>query len=147
MIIPDVNVLIHAYDPASRHHSAIKRWWERTLSGDHPVGLPWVVILGFIRISTNPRIWDHPMPVDDAIRHVRSWLRADCAELINPGPAHAELIFGLLESLGLAANLTTDAHLAALALEYHAEIATADHDFRRFAKVRHFNPAESSRPS
>jgi toxin-antitoxin system PIN domain toxin len=142
MIIPDVNVLLHAYDPASRHHRAMKAWWETTLSGARPVGLTWVVLLGFIRISTNPRIWPSPMRVSDATRRVRSWLEADCAEVIGPGSAHAQILFTLLETAGTAGNLTTDAHLAALATEYQAEIATTDADFARFPGVRHYNPAE-----
>ncbi|HYA18063.1 MAG TPA: type II toxin-antitoxin system VapC family toxin [Bryobacteraceae bacterium] len=144
MIIPDVNVLLNAYNASSARHSVLRRWWEDTLSGDRPVGLPWAVTLGFIRIATNPRAWLDPMPVADAIQHVRAWMAQPAVEIIGPGDRHADILFRLLESAGTAANLTSDAHLAALAIEYQAEIATTDLDFGRFTGLRWFNPARKA---
>ena len=142
MIIPDVNVLLHAYDPSSRYYLATKAWWENTLSGDRPVGLPWIVLLGFIRISTNPRIWPQPMRVTDATRRVASWLAEPCTEILAPGNRHHEILFSLLDTVGAGGNLTTDAHIPALALESQAEVPTTDADFARFPRVRCFNPSE-----
>jgi uncharacterized protein len=140
MILPDVNVLIHAYNSGSNRHKAARDWWERTLTLPRPVGLPWAVILGFIRITTNRKILETPLRPADAIRRVRSWLVVPAVQILTPGDSHAEILFGLLEHLGIAGNLTTDAHLAALALEYQAELASTDTDFARFPNLRWFNP-------
>ena len=140
MIIPDVNVVVHAYNVDAVLHSSAREWWERTLTSPRPVGLPWVTILGFIRITTHRGILRHPIFPADAIGIVRSWLKVPHAQILIPGEAHAEILFGLLETLGSAGNLTTDAHLAALAIEYQAELASTDADFARFRGLRWFNP-------
>lgn len=140
MIVPDVNILIHAYNTGSARHKAARAWWEETLVLPRPVGLPWAAILGFIRIATHRRILENPMRPADAIRRVRSWLAVPGVQILTPGERHPELLFGLLEHLGTAGNLTTDAHLAALAIEYQAELASTDTDFARFPALRWFNP-------
>jgi len=140
MIIPDVNVLVHAYNSGSAHHKTARDWWERTLTLPRPVGLCWTVILGFIRIATHRRILENPMRPAEAIRRVRSWLAVPGVQMLTPGESHSEILFGLLEHLGTAGNLTTDAHLAALAIEYQAEMASTDTDFARFPNLRWFNP-------
>ena len=140
MIIPEVNVLIRAHNLDSPIHRQARGWWEETLGRPRQVGLPWVSILGFIRIVTQRRLMHNPMLPSKAIRMVRSWLDEPRVEIIAPGEGHAEILFRLLEELGVAANLTTDAHLAALAIEYQAELATTDPDFTRFKGLRWFNP-------
>ena len=142
MIIPDVNLLIYAYDKQARLHAEAKRWWETQLSGRETVGLSWVTLLGFLRIITNPRVFENPVPVPKAIRYTRSWLERPNVQLLNPGVRHLEVFFGHLEKLGTAGNLTTDAYLAALAQEYQAVLHTADFDFQRFAGLRWINPLE-----
>jgi toxin-antitoxin system PIN domain toxin len=141
MIVPDVNVLITAHDPDADQHEICRLWWGTMLSGTEPVGLAWATILGFIRISTNPRACLNPLGVSEALQLARAWLAMPCVEIIEPGPRHAEIVFGLLEKIGVAGNLTSDAHLAALAIECRAEVATTDNDFRKFAGLKWFNPA------
>ena len=140
MIIPDINILIHAHDPEYRDHALARDWWEETLNLDIPVGLPWAVSSGFIRIVTNPAIRARPIAVVKAIGFVRSWLARPAVRPLVPGERHGEIVFRLLEESGAAGNLTTDAHLAALAIEYRAEIASTDMDFARFPGLRWFNP-------
>lgn len=140
MIIPDINLLIYASDANARLHSEAKDWWEACLSAQETVGLPWVVILGFLRIITNSRVFDNPMPVAKAVRSVRSWLARSNVQIVNGGGRHPEILFGYLEQLGTAGNLTTDAHLAALAQEYQAMLHTTDLDFQRFPGLRWTNP-------
>jgi len=101
--------------------------------------------LGFVRIATNRTIFERPLRPAEATLEVRAWLSAPNAQVLVPGEAHADILFGLLDHLGTAGNLTTDAHLAALAMEYHAEVATTDTDFARFLKLRWFNPIASKR--
>lgn len=140
MIIPDVNLLLYAYNPNSTHHTAAGNWWEQTITGPRQVGLAWVTILGFIRISTHRIASPNPVFPSEAMRRVRSWLDNQRVRIITPGESHANILFRLLEDLGTAGNLTTDAHLAALAMEYQAEIASTDTDFARFKGLRWFNP-------
>jgi len=145
MLIPDVNVLINAHNRASQLHERSREWWETALNSDHLIGLPWVVVLGFIRITTNRRIIEPPLTVTEALDIVRDWLEKPTVHIITPGDRHAEILFDLLEALGAAGNLTTDAHIAALAIEYHAEVATINSDFNRLPGVRWFNPVAASR--
>jgi len=146
VIVPDINVLIHAYNLDSPRHEAARQWWERTLRDPRAVAMPWAVILGFIRITTQRRILDNPLRPAEAIRRARSWLDHPRVLILTPGERHAEILFGLLEEVGVAGNLTTDAHLAALAIEYQAELASTDADFARFPGLRWFNPLTSSPP-
>ena len=127
-----------------RHEA--RRWWETTLSQSRPVAVPWVVILGFIRIATHGRILENPMRPAEGIRRVRSWLKVPSVQILTPGELHAETLFRLLEHLGTAGNLTTAAHLAALAIEYQAELASTDADFSRFPGLRWFNPLQRRIP-
>jgi len=140
MIIPDVNLLLHAYRLESPQHKVARRWWEETMAGPRPVGLAWVAILGFIRISTHRGVSPIPLSPAEAMLRVRGWLEKPRVQIVTPGDGHKEIFLGLLEKLGTAGNLTTDAHLAALAIEYQAEIASTDNDFARFKGLRWFNP-------
>lgn len=140
MILPDINLLMHAYNTDSRLHAVAREWWERLLSTPQPVGLAWVTILGFIRLSTHRHVVTTPMPVATACGHARAWLAQPYVTMVDPGSRHAEIVFGLLESLGTAGNLTTDAHLAALAIEHQAELHSTDADFGRFPGLRWINP-------
>lgn len=140
MILPDINLLIHAYNSESPVHPAARSWWEQQLNGDGAVGMAWAVILGFIRLVTHPAVFANPLSVRKACDHVRAWLARPQVTLVHPGERHADLVLGLLESLGSAGNLTTDAHLAALAIEYQAELQSTDVDFARFPGLRWSNP-------
>jgi toxin-antitoxin system PIN domain toxin len=140
LILPDVNLLLHAYNSGSPVHSPARAWWERLMNGTQPVGLSWAAILGFIRISTHRQILENPLPVASACAHARSWIGQPCAMILDPGPRHAEILFGLLESVGTAGNLTTDAHFAALAIEHQAELHSTDADFARFQGLIWINP-------
>ena len=141
MIIPDLNILIHAYNSDFPRHALAKQWWEQAAEGRFgAIGLAWVSILGFIRIITNRSVMERPLAAGDAVEIARAWLKQDSIRILVPGDQHSEILFRLLEELGVAGNLTADAHLAALALEYRAEVATSDTDFARFAGLRWFNP-------
>ena len=137
MIVPDVNLLVYAHDATSRRHDAARAWWETLLSGTTSVGLPWNAILGFIRVTTHGRILQNPLDVGGACSRVRSWIARPQAILIHPGDRHADILFDLL---GVAGNLTTDAHLAALAIEHQAELHSTDADMARFPGLRWKNP-------
>ena len=140
MIVPDINLLVHAYNSDSRVHGAAREWWEKLLNGTQPVGLAWVTVLGFVRIVTHRQILASPVPVTMACAWVRAWLAQPSVTILHPGDRHADLLIGLLEQLGSAGNLTTDAHLAALCIEHQAELHSTDADFVRFGGLRWKNP-------
>ncbi|MBI1872802.1 MAG: type II toxin-antitoxin system VapC family toxin [Acidobacteria bacterium] len=143
MILPDITLLVHAYNSDSPVHDSARVWWEGLLNGTRPVGLTWVAILGFIRIATHRQILVNPLPVALACAHARAWLGQPYVSILEPGARHAEILFGLLEALGTAGNLTTDAHLAAVAIEHQAELQSTDADFARFPGLRWVNPLAS----
>jgi toxin-antitoxin system PIN domain toxin len=140
MIIPDVNLLLYAYNSTCAEHAKAARWWSDCLSGAEPVGLPHVVLFAFARIATRPVAFDPPLTIADASGHVRSWLDQPNVQLLLPGDGHCDRVLDLLQQTGTGGNLVTDAQLAALAIEQHAVLHTADADFLRFPGVRWFNP-------
>jgi toxin-antitoxin system PIN domain toxin len=140
VILVDANLLIYAIDSDSPQHGRARPWLEQVLSGADPVGLPWVVILAFIRITTRDGIMRRPLPLDAALAYVQSWLQQPCVEVVAPGEHHWPIFCRLLEATGTAGNLTSDAHIAALALERGAAVCSTDHDFARFPGIRHVNP-------
>lgn len=140
MILPDVNLLIYAYNVSAPHHARAREWWETALSGTGGVALPWAVMLGFVRIGTHPRVFAPPMHHRDAISHVQSWLARPRVRILEPGPRHVDLLEQMLDAAGVAGALTTDAHLAALAIESQCELHSNDADFSRFPGLRWRNP-------
>lgn len=140
MILPDVNLLIYAYNAADSRHDKARSWWESTIDGRVPVGLTWISIAGFIRLMTHPRLLITPMSVKDATRRVQAWLDHPNVTVLLPGRQFPTLFLNALESLGTAGNLTTDAQLAALAIEHQAELHSNDADFSRFPGLRWRNP-------
>lgn len=140
MIIPDINLLLYAYDSASPFHVRAADWWQSCLTGTEPVGLPHVAVFGFVRIVTNPRVFRHPMTPAEAAGHVRAWLEQPPVRVLDPGPDHVLLTLKLLEDIGTAGNLVGDAQMAALAMDHGGVLHTADTDFARFQGLRWFNP-------
>jgi uncharacterized protein len=110
------------------------------LNGREEVALGLPVLFGFVRIASNPRVFETPLPVTRATARVRTWLEGPYVHVLHPGPRHLELAFGLLDDLGSAGNLTTDVQIAALAIEHQAELHSTDHDFARFPGLRWRNP-------
>lgn len=140
MIIPDINVLLYVYDSESPFHMKAATWWQGCLSGTEPVGLPHVVLFGFVRVGTSPRAFQHPMTPAEAAGHVRSWLGQSIVQVLGLGAQHVEQTLELLEKIGTAGNLVTDAQIAAIAIEHNAVVHTSDTDFVRFPGVRWLNP-------
>lgn len=140
MVVVDANVLLYAVDSTAAHHERARDWLDSSLAGAEAVGFAWVALLAFIRISTNAAIMRAPMAVDDAALQVEAWLDAPAAVLLHPTSRHAGVIGGLLREAGTGGNLTTHAHLAALAVEHGAQIVSYDRDFARFSGVRHRLP-------
>lgn len=140
MILPDVNLVVYAHNAGAARHEAAKSWWRDLLSSDEPVGIPWVVALGFIRIVTHRAALVTPLEASSALRLVRSWFGQPNVQVLEPGPLHLEILERLFRATGVAASLTSDAHLAAIAIEHQCELNSSDTDFARFPGLRWRNP-------
>jgi uncharacterized protein len=140
VIVPDVNLLLYATDTLSPHHDRARSWWAQALRGPEPVGLPWSTVLAFLRLTTNPRIYREPMSSREAVDVVTVWRSRSHVVPIEPTQRHLDVLAGLLDGVGTAGNLVTDAHLAALAVEYGATLCSADADFSRFPGLSWHNP-------
>ncbi len=147
MILIDANLLIYAHVNTFPQHAAARGWLDGRLSGTASVGLPWPSLLAFIRLVTNPRIFEYPEAIDKAWQQVEEWL--DCSPVWIPQPTdrHREALKTLLIDQSLRANLIPDAHLAALAIEHGLILCSTDGDFGRFPGLRWENPLLSSSTS
>jgi toxin-antitoxin system PIN domain toxin len=141
--IVDLNVLLYVVNENAPHHKALLSWWESAVNGDESVGLPWVVLLGFLRITTNQKIFPNPLKPDIAIKKINTWLSLDTTCLVREKAEHWGILRNLLSDAGTAGNLTTDAHLATLAVSHGAILVSCDRDFARFRGLRWENPVDS----
>jgi toxin-antitoxin system PIN domain toxin len=124
-------------------HKLGRDWLDEQLNTSAPVGLPWASLLAFLRLVTNPRVFEHPEPIGDAWKQVRAWLSSESAWIPQPTERHADLLVELLALPGLRGNLVPDAHLAALAVEHGLTLCSTDGDFARFQGLRWLNPISS----
>lgn len=144
MILPDANLLLYAYHPRAEQHEASRAWLEGALSGAELVRFPWLTLWAFLRISTNPRVFEQPLSTAEAGTAVSSWLARPNVGILEPGERHWEILRRLLEEGQVAGPLVTDAALAALAIEHGATLHTTDRDFSRFTGLKWKNPIASS---
>ena len=141
MIVVDLNVLLYVVNQDSPRHEAVRSWWETALAAAEPVGLPWIVVLGFLRLSTSAALFPKPLTPAQAIERLEAWFAHPRIRLLGETEEHWRILRELLVEAGTAGNLTTDAHLAALAISHGARLASCDADFGRFARLRWQNPA------
>ncbi|MEX2182511.1 MAG: TA system VapC family ribonuclease toxin [Gemmatimonadaceae bacterium] len=140
MKLVDTNLLLYAIDKASVHHAATKKFLEQALSAEETLALPWAVITGFIRLSTNRRVTRRPIDPKAASAIVDGWLAFPNVVALDPGPDHWRIMRELIEATGVGGNLINDAHLAAMAIENGAELCSADSDFARFPRLKWTDP-------
>jgi toxin-antitoxin system PIN domain toxin len=140
VILVDANLLVYATDADSPHHTRARAWFEELISGTTSVGLAWIVILAFLRVTTRPGVLRRPYTPEEALDFVDDWFAQPYISLVAPGDNHWPLVRILLKTTGTAGNLVADAHLAALAIEHGCPIYSADYDFKRFPGVEHVNP-------
>jgi len=140
LILVDANILLYAEDSLQSRHQQARAWWDSQLSGTGVVCLCWTVLSAFIRIGTNPRVFEHPLSLEQALARVQSWLDQPCTRVVRPTERHWTVFKQVLTDGQAVANLVTDAHMAALAIEHGCELASTDSDFARFPKLKWRNP-------
>lgn len=140
MKLLDANILIYAVNADAPDHRAIHRWFSEALSGKETVAFAWLPLLAFLRVSTKPGLFARPLPVAVALAQIEEWLSLPGTVVLEPGPRHAAILREVLQPLGTGGNLTSDAHLAAIAIEHGAELISRDSDFGRFPGVRWRDP-------
>lgn len=144
MILVDANLLIYAYNPRSEHHAASRQWLEQALAGPELVCFAWVTLWAFLRIGTNPRIFERPLTIREAEAAISSWLEQPAAEILEPGDRHWEILTALVREGQASGPLVTDAAIAAIAIEHGAVLCTTDRDFARFPRLKWSNPLAAS---
>jgi uncharacterized protein len=142
--LPDLNLFLYAVDETSPRHRPARTWVEATLSGSETVALAWATLLGFVRLSTNPVLFKEPLEASVALDLVDGWLSQPCVTVVHPTERHSAVLRELLAPLGTAGNLTSDAHLAALAIEHGALLCSCDTDFARFPGLRWSDPLQTA---
>ncbi|MBI2678197.1 MAG: PIN domain-containing protein [Candidatus Koribacter versatilis] len=142
MILVDANILLYAYDPGARHHEAARRWLAHAFTDEPSVGLPWPMIHAFLRISTNPRLYEAPYSTAEAAGIVAGWLALQNVRAVVAGDRHWEILAGLVAATGVRGPAITDAALAALAIEHAAILYSTDRDFARFPGLKWKDPLE-----
>lgn len=140
MKLPDANVLLYAINADADAHADCRRWLENALGGSEPVGLAWSVLLAFLRIATKAQVFSRPLSVDEGLDVIDELLAQPAAVVVSPTERHPAILRTLLAPLGAGGNLTSDAHLAALAIEHGAELISCDNDFARFAGLTWRDP-------
>lgn len=145
MNLVDANILLYAYNSRSEHHQACRDWLENAFAGPSPVALPWLSIWAFVRIGTNPRVFERPFRLEEAREVVDSWLDVKFVNVARPGERHWDILSDVMRRARVSGPLVTDAVLAALAIEHGATVCTTDRDFSRFDGVNVFDP--TGRPS
>ena len=140
MILVDTNLLVYAHVTSFPQHEVARDWLDGRLNGNTRVGLAWPSILGFVRLVSNPRVFERPETVAQAWRQAQVWLNSPSAWVPLPTERHRGVLSDLLSTPDLRANHVPDAHLAALAIEHGLVLCSTDSDFARFANLRWNNP-------
>jgi uncharacterized protein len=138
VILVDANLLVYASAPETPQHAAAREWLDARLNGTARVGLPWPSLLAFMRIVSNPRLFERAS-LAHAREQVRDWMSLPTTWVPSPTKAHASILDELLAGES-AHRLVPDAHLAALALEHGLILCSSDGDFARFPQLRWENP-------
>lgn len=140
MKVLDANLLLYSVNEDAPRHVSARTWLEEVLSGTETVGFAWIVLLAFLRLSTRAAVFPRPLKPPQAFAQIESWLSVPCVSVIQPTERHGRILRDLVLPLGTAGNITSDAHLAALAIEHGAQLCSCDTDFARFPGLNWTDP-------
>jgi toxin-antitoxin system PIN domain toxin len=143
VILVDANLLLYAYNERAPQHEQGRIWLEGALSGPDLVRFAWVTLWAFLRVSTNPRVFERPLSVPEAEAAVSSWLDQPAAGILEPGERHWDILRDVVRDGQAAGPLVMDAVLAAIAIEHGATVCTTDRDFSRFPRLKWTNPLDA----
>ena len=143
MTLVDANLLLYAYDSESPCHTAARRWLAAEMSSGRPLRFALITLLAFVRIASDHRIFNHPLSPSEACSLVESWLQQPNVQLLQPGTRTWQLLGRICVKGQARGAMVMDAHLAALAMEHGACIATTDRDFSRFPDLKILNPSDT----
>jgi toxin-antitoxin system PIN domain toxin len=144
VILVDANLLLYAYHPRAEQHEASREWLEAMFSGPELVRFAWLTLWAFLRIGTNPRVFERPLSMLEAEAAVSSWLAQPNVGILDPGERHWEILCGMMRKGQAIGPLVMDAVIAAIAVEHGATLYTTDRDFSRFAGLKWTNPLHAS---
>lgn len=145
MILVDANLLLYAYHPRAAQHETSRAWLQAMLCGPELVRFAWLTLWAFLRIGTNPRVFERPLSTSEAEKVISSWLAQPAAGILEPGERHWDILRGLMGEGQTAGPLVMDAVVAAIALEHGATLYTTDRDFARFPGLKWTNPLAGNR--
>jgi toxin-antitoxin system PIN domain toxin len=140
----DANLLVYGINEDAPLHERARGWLEGALVGQETVAMTWPVLLAFLRLTTRRAVFPRPLTVEQAIGIVDEWLALPSVVIVHPGQRHWAILREFLTVTGSAGNLTSDAHLAAIAVEHGAELCSTDGDFARFPGLRWRNPISAA---
>ena len=140
MIIPDLNILIYAYNASAKEHAKAKAWWEQQIGSGELIGIPWVVLLGFLRILSGTKVVEEPYRTEELFSIIDSWLSYTNVQPLEQTLESYQVLKELMIELNLSGASTTDASIAALAFANKAKVATNDTDFFRYKELELLNP-------
>jgi toxin-antitoxin system PIN domain toxin len=143
VILIDANLLLYAYHTRAAEHTAARAWLETAFGGTAPVGLAWITLWAFLRIATNPRVFERPLSIDAATEITTTWLEQPVVRLLEPGERHWDILRDLTRHGQTIGPLVMDAVLAALAIEHGAVLQTTDRDFARFPGLSWADPLQA----
>jgi uncharacterized protein len=142
VVLADVNVLVYAHREDAPHHAACRAWLEGVVNGDESFGLSELVLSGFMRVVTHPKVFMRPSSLAEALEFTEQLRgRPNCVPVV-PGRRHWDIFRALCAAAGAKGNLVPDAYLAAMAIESGCEWVTTDRDFSRFKGLRWRHPVE-----
>jgi toxin-antitoxin system PIN domain toxin len=143
MLLADVNVLVYAHRSDAQNHPAYRRWLEDVINGDQAYGMADIVLSGFLRVVTHPRVFNPPSDITAALAFVSEIRNQPNCVIVSPGNRHWGIFTHLCETTEAKGNLVPDAYLAALAIESGSEWVTTDQDYSRFPQLKWRHPLES----
>ncbi len=142
MILPDVNVLVYAHREDVPNHAAFREWLEAVINSDQAFGMSSIVLSGFLRVVTHPRVFNPPSSIEQALAFVADVRNQPNCVLVKPGSRHWAIFEKLCRTANVKGNLVPDAYLAALAIESGSEWITTDRDFSRFSGLSWRHPLD-----
>lgn len=142
MILPDVNVLVYAHHTQSADHEPYRAWWESTVNGEAAFGIADLVLSGFVRIVTHPKIFDTPLAIDDALAAAEAIRQRPNCVTIEPSERHWSLFVDLCRKTRAKGNHVPDAFLAALAIDSGSDFITTDRGLARYPGLRWRHPLD-----